>query len=47
MLFGITPFDPITVGGATILLSTVAAAAGSLPIWRAARIDSMVALWID
>jgi predicted permease len=47
MLFGVTPFDPITFGAATILLIAVAAAAGSLPAWRAARIDPMVALRID
>jgi predicted permease len=47
MLVGVTPFDPVTVGGATALLIGVAAAAGSLPAWRAARIDPMIALRID
>jgi predicted permease len=47
MLFGVTPFDPVTFALATALLIGVAAAAGSLPAWRAARVDPIVALRID
>jgi predicted permease len=47
MLFGVTPFDPVTLAGATVLLIVVAAAAGSLPTWRAVRIDPLVALRND
>jgi ABC-type antimicrobial peptide transport system permease subunit len=47
LLFGVTPFDPVTLAGATLLLILVAAAAGSLPAWRAVRIDPLVALRND
>jgi ABC-type antimicrobial peptide transport system permease subunit len=47
MLFGVTTFDPVTLVAAIALLMGVAAAAGSLPAWRAARIDPMIALRID
>ena len=44
VLYGITPTDPLTVGLAIGLLSTVAALAGFLPARRAARVDPLVAL---
>jgi ABC-type antimicrobial peptide transport system permease subunit len=44
MLFGLSPADPLTVVGATVLLLIVAAIAGYLPARRASRIDPMVAL---
>jgi ABC-type antimicrobial peptide transport system permease subunit len=47
LLFGVTAFDPVTLAGATLLLILVAAAAGSLPAWRAVRIDPLVALRND
>jgi predicted permease len=44
MLFGLSPADPLTVVGATVLLLIVAAIAGYLPARRASLIDPMVAL---
>ena len=43
-LAGIRGDDPVTLAGAVLLLVGVAAAAGLLPAWRAARVDPMVAL---
>ena len=43
-LFGITAYDPYTVGLATLGLAVVACAAGYIPALRASRVDAMVAL---
>lgn len=43
-LFGITAYDPLTLGVATIVLGLVACAAGYIPALRASRVDSMEAL---
>ena len=43
-LFGVEPYDLVTLGFAVLLLTTVAAVAGYLPALRAARVDPMIAL---
>jgi predicted permease len=43
-LFGVEPYDPLTLASAVVLLATVATIAGYLPALRAARVDPMVAL---
>lgn len=43
-LFGLTAGDPVAIGSTSLLLLSVALAAGSWPAWRAARVDPMVSL---
>jgi putative ABC transport system permease protein len=44
LLFGVSPFDPLTVTAAALLLLSCAALALLTPVWRAARVDPAVAL---
>jgi len=44
LLYGIAPYDPLTLGGVTLGLLAVAAVASWLPAMRAARIDPIEAL---
>ena len=44
MLFGVTPYDPITLTAVALALLTVGAVAGYIPARRAMKIDPMVAL---
>jgi predicted permease len=44
VVFGVSPTDALTIGGAVILIAVVAAIAGYLPARRAAEVDPMVAL---
>jgi ABC-type antimicrobial peptide transport system permease subunit len=43
-LYGVTPRDPAAIAAAMLLLGVMAAVAGSLPAYRASRVDPMVAL---
>jgi putative ABC transport system permease protein len=44
LLYGVRPSDPGVLGGAVALLFLVALIAASVPAWRAARVDPLVAL---
>jgi putative ABC transport system permease protein len=44
MLFGVTPSDPVTLGGVTLILTVVAVLACLAPIRRALRVDPIEAL---
>jgi ABC-type antimicrobial peptide transport system permease subunit len=47
LLFGLSPTDVTTMVGATAVLAVAAALAGSIPAWRAARVDPGIALRCD
>jgi predicted permease len=47
LLYGVTPTDPLTFAAVVVILTGVAALAGYLPAWRAARIEPMAALRTD
>ena len=44
LLYGIAPYDPVTLAGVTVGLLAVSALASWLPAMRAARIDPIEAL---
>jgi len=44
LLFGVAPAGPVTLAAVVLVLSLAALAAGSLPAWRAARVDPLQAL---
>jgi len=44
MLFGLQPYDPLTLAMAVGLLAAVTLVASYLPALRAAKLDPMVAL---
>lgn len=47
LLYGLNPFDPLTIAAAVSALTVVALAAGFVPARRAARIDPMTSLRHD
>lgn len=44
LLFGVTATDPLTVLLSLIVLALAALLAGSIPLWRASRVDPTAAL---
>jgi ABC-type antimicrobial peptide transport system permease subunit len=44
MLFGLKPYDPLTISLSAVALTAVAILASYLPARRAARLDPMAAL---
>ncbi len=44
LLYGVTPFDPLTLGAVAVLLSLIALLACWLPARRAAALNPLVAL---
>jgi putative ABC transport system permease protein len=44
MLFGVSPFDPVSFVGVSLLLTTIALVASYVPARRAARVDPVEAL---
>jgi predicted permease len=47
LLFETSPYDPAVLGGVAALLLAVAALAGALPAWRAARVSPGLALRVE
>jgi predicted permease len=46
-LFGVTPTDPLTFAAVAFLLALTGLVAGSLPAWRAARVDPAAVLRVE
>ena len=44
LVYGVSAWDPITIGGVSIALIGVALVASAVPAWRASRVDPLVVL---
>jgi predicted permease len=44
LLFGVSPYDPLTLGIATVAVVLVSFVASAVPAWRASRVDPLAAL---
>jgi predicted permease len=44
VVYGLTPGDPLTIGGAVALIAAVTALAGGVPAWRASNVNPIDAL---
>jgi putative ABC transport system permease protein len=44
LLYGVTPFDPVTIAGAVGILTLIALVGSAVPALRASRIQPMEAL---
>jgi len=42
--YGVRPFDPLVIGGVTVLLGMIALAACAVPAWRAVQVDPVAIL---
>jgi ABC-type antimicrobial peptide transport system permease subunit len=43
-VWGVSPYDPVTLAGSALVVVTIAAAACLIPAWRASRVDPAVTL---